>query len=1442
MTIKLRESWGSCRKRLRVAIVAAITSATALVVLASAPGWWSERDVLTVGAPNDYGMLNQGQLKQLATQAAAEMDEKLPGGAGVEISSLIAAWRQPPLIGTIRNDYAPVVHGQLKTVAKLFYDRLISESYTGGPLVPGKIYPWTPTRLDDANFSIANIGQAKRIFSFDLSAYTLSLTDPTADGDHDGLTNLDEAFRNTNPEEGDTDGDGISDRSEIIFGLNPLIFDPLSIPGLRLLLTADSGLDLDENGLISTWHDRSVNAHAARAPAEHTRPTQSADPLTGAFVIRLDGNDSFELPNVMDGARAGEIFIVARLENFDNQYNGLCQFGTANGVAYSEDEGDLLWEDFGTSEGGPFPGPGSARLTRTHIYNTSITETGVSTVRFNGAELLTRMVSEVVFNDAPLIGNDFFNEHFKGDIAAVIVFDRVLTDSERSVVYNFLALRSGMIPPDNKVPVDGLRLWLRADAGVPLSGSVATWLDQSGNGNNAVRAEPNKQPVVVGDGINGMPSVRFDRTQNQSLDLGNIMEGAGQGEVFMVARLQDFDSPYNAPCQFGTGWGTSYSKDNEESSGVGTIWDDFGTSDEVGIDGPGSDVLLSSHIYNSSISGAERLLRFNGQVFRRGLPDDNPVVEFTDQPIIGANSISEYFHGDIAEVIVYGRQLTEVERVSVYKYLINKYSLSAFSVPEATTLAAYPVSSSSVDLSWTVAGSQHVVSTLERRTGEADYAVIATLSDLSSYTDINVSPDIDYTYRIKLSSYAGDSAYSAPVAITLASGIDAPTSAGLRLWLRSTQGVIQNGSGGLRWPDQSGVGNDGISATTGQGIFMVGNAIAGLPICRFVGGDEYFQLQNIMQAAEGGEIIAVMKVADKSAGEYPDNNNEPWNFDRPTGYHKPTADDDTYFFYNGFGLDGSEDMPGFPVEIVENYHIFDTSSGLGEWVERFNGIIHRQATDHAVRFGVNPVIGFGFVGDFAEILIYDHVLSGEDRDAINRYLTLKYELNPLALEKPQLGGYAVGPSKTDLMWSIAGRDSQHLVSTLERKSGSGEYAPIATLSDEYTYTDTGLSAGTSYTYRIKVSSYVEVSSYSEPINVVTGSGPDLPVEGLRLWLRATTQLAGPLVVWEDQSGAGNDAVQFDPSHQPVVVAEQFGDLPVVHFAQDGQNELYLPDLMAGASAGEIFIVLRKGNMDAAGLWTFGAVGSRYPSEEGGIGDDFASTEWLNAGEVLEDLTEFNLYNVGGDNSVWFQNLNGETHFRREANTVVFRENPILGNGQGSHFDGDIVEVLIYDHVLSDVERNLVNHYLTQRYPLGWDVNDFTAPQAPTGLTADDIATSSFTLSWTDAVDDFAVKDYLIYLNGDLINETIYSTFEVTGLTELVEYSFTVRARDFTGKISPESLALLVVPETAWPWVSNADGDADGDGVPNKKDARPDDPLVGQLSITITAPVNGATLP
>ncbi|GMK44525.1 hypothetical protein PghCCS26_16530 [Paenibacillus glycanilyticus] len=93
--------------------------------------------------------------------------------------------------------------------------------------------------------------------------------------------------------------------------------------------------------------------------------------------------------------------------------------------------------------------------------------------------------------------------------------------------------------------------------------------------------------------------------------------------------------------------------------------------------------------------------------------------------------------------------------------------------------------------------------------------------------------------------------------------------------------------------------------------------------------------------------------------------------------------------------------------------------------------------------------------------------------------------------------------------------------------------------------------------------------------------------------------------------------------------------------------------------------------------------------------------------------------------------------------------------------------------------------------------DTTAPTAPTNLTSPSKTATTVDLSWTASTDDVGVTGYDIYRGTTLIGTTTgATTYQATGLNAGTAYSFTVKAKDAAGNVSAASSALNVTTNAA----------------------------------------------
>jgi chitodextrinase len=91
--------------------------------------------------------------------------------------------------------------------------------------------------------------------------------------------------------------------------------------------------------------------------------------------------------------------------------------------------------------------------------------------------------------------------------------------------------------------------------------------------------------------------------------------------------------------------------------------------------------------------------------------------------------------------------------------------------------------------------------------------------------------------------------------------------------------------------------------------------------------------------------------------------------------------------------------------------------------------------------------------------------------------------------------------------------------------------------------------------------------------------------------------------------------------------------------------------------------------------------------------------------------------------------------------------------------------------------------------------DEIAPSVPSNVSVVTKTHSSVTLTWNASTDNVGVTGYDIMQEGAVIGSTTTATnYKLTGLTPSTTYSFTVRAKDAAGNLSPESTPVKVTTD------------------------------------------------
>lgn len=208
----------------------------------------------------------------------------------------------------------------------------------------------------------------------------------------------------------------------------------------------------------------------------------------------------------------------------------------------------------------------------------------------------------------------------------------------------------------------GLSLWLKADAGVTLSGSdVTAWADQSGNGKNATPITAS--PTITT--INSKNFVRFNGV-DQALSGSNVIS-AIPCTIISVVRWRSFKG---IDMWFQQNGG----EDNVALyAGDSFAWRVFNGAD---LDSTYSEWDFDvTQLAITIVNGENSAHFYNGAAAGTGDSGDRTPAGNYYLSYWAGGGEDKYRHFDIAEIIIYNRVITTTERQQVEGYLNAKYAI-----------------------------------------------------------------------------------------------------------------------------------------------------------------------------------------------------------------------------------------------------------------------------------------------------------------------------------------------------------------------------------------------------------------------------------------------------------------------------------------------------------------------------------------------------------------------------------------------------------------------------------------------------------------------------------------------------------------------------------------------------------------------------------------------
>lgn len=242
------------------------------------------------------------------------------------------------------------------------------------------------------------------------------------------------------------------------------------------------------------------------------------------------------------------------------------------------------------------------------------------------------------------------------------------------------------------IPTDlsGLDLWLKSDTGITLvSGKVSAWADQSGNGRNAVQGTDANRPIMAGSQVSFSGTTYLTTPSFQLFPLK-------RGSIFIVHRKDPLSIGSNSflSTQGGSGnfWDLGYKWNGLGSPNDEHRYYNFNDLAYYPAEGFvsninkryawGQELNLFEVIRHSD---TEQTIWLNGKPVDAANGNDMTIadVQISDNPLFigdNPNIVGVGCNGEIAEIIVFDRELTSIERQQIENYLSKKWAFNLYHI------------------------------------------------------------------------------------------------------------------------------------------------------------------------------------------------------------------------------------------------------------------------------------------------------------------------------------------------------------------------------------------------------------------------------------------------------------------------------------------------------------------------------------------------------------------------------------------------------------------------------------------------------------------------------------------------------------------------------------------------------------------------------------------
>lgn len=553
-----------------------------------------------------------------------------------------------------------------------------------------------------------------------------------------------------------------------------------------------------------------------------------------------------------------------------------------------------------------------------------------------------------------------------------------------------------------------MQLWLRSDVGVTYSsGNVSGWSDQSGNGNNAYQTVSGSQPTLATNAVNGLPAINFNGT-SQTLSLNSAFSNFTAGATYFIVTKMTAATANASLINFGVSGSVGSSIGVYEYASTGepmfSVINSAGTS-QTYVAGTSAISTSQFQLLEAVQSSTTATLYVNGIQANQNTSMNSIPNTTRNSNLIGnfSSAYSDYYNGQIAEIIVYNAPMTSAQLISVQNYIYSKYGIGSTPTLAPPTFSINPgiyTTTQTVSISgptgaqifYTINGTPATVSS-------TPYTGPITVSNTTTINAITYSPGVT------------SGAASCPIEIDPTTNAIPRTN--LNAWYRSDFGVgLASGSNISSWLDASGNGYAATQSSSSVQPTLTSDGINGLPALAFAGTSSSGQYLKIPSGfanfSNGLTIFLVTNPLSVTAFGARFLDFGPGSTTNSLGLQQTSSTGYEYYVNNAGTLGGITASSGMT---LNQYQLIEATHNAGGTVGTVftNGVQQNQGnlnvtipnvTRTTNFIGQASAGGFYLNGLITEILVYNTILSTSQRIAVEAYLMQRYQIAAQAPTAP----------------------------------------------------------------------------------------------------------------------------------------------------------------------------------------------------------------------------------------------------------------------------------------------------------------------------------------------------------------------------------------------------------------------------------------------------------